>query len=165
MPGCPSWIVMEGTGALLPRSLLSLPTSLPPSIPPSLLPSLPPSLPPFLPLSLPQSDRGHPCPPSLRHAASRLPLHPRGGYAGPRLLPTRPRQVGGRTQVDLPCQHETGLNHLHPGVVTIATRYQLTLCDFESLTLYTPYSTRMSPESTHKLMGFHMEVLVLGVIL
>ncbi len=30
---------------------------------------------------------------------------------------------------------------------------------------YTPYSARMSPENTHKLMGFYMEVLILGVIL
>ncbi len=30
--------------------------------------------------------------------------------------------------------------------------------------LYTPYSTRMSPENTHKLMGFYMEVLILGII-
>ncbi len=29
---------------------------------------------------------------------------------------------------------------------------------------YTPYSTRMSPENTHTLMGFYMEVLILGVI-
>ncbi len=33
------------------------------------------------------------------------------------------------------------------------------------LTLYTPYSARMSPEDTHKLMGLYMEVLILGVIL
>ncbi len=32
------------------------------------------------------------------------------------------------------------------------------------LILYT-LSTRMSPESSHKLMGFYMEVLILGVIL
>ncbi len=31
-----------------------------------------------------------------------------------------------------------------------------------SLTLY---SARVSPENTHKLMGFYMEVLILGVIL
>ncbi len=30
---------------------------------------------------------------------------------------------------------------------------------------YTPYSARMSPETTHKLMGFYMEVLILGAIL
>ncbi len=30
---------------------------------------------------------------------------------------------------------------------------------------YTPYSARVSPENTHKLMGFYMEVLMLGVIL
>ncbi len=29
----------------------------------------------------------------------------------------------------------------------------------------TPYSARMSPENTHKLMGFHMEDSILGVIL
>ncbi len=29
----------------------------------------------------------------------------------------------------------------------------------------TPYSAHMSPESTHKLMGLCMEVLMLGVIL
>ncbi len=29
---------------------------------------------------------------------------------------------------------------------------------------YTPYSARMSQENTHKLMGFYMEVLILGVI-
>ncbi len=29
----------------------------------------------------------------------------------------------------------------------------------------TPYSARMSPETTHKLMGFYMEVLILGIIL
>ncbi len=28
---------------------------------------------------------------------------------------------------------------------------------------YTPCSARMSPENTHKLMGFYMEVLILGV--
>ncbi len=27
------------------------------------------------------------------------------------------------------------------------------------------YSTRMSPENTHKLMGLYKEVLILGVIL
>ncbi len=27
------------------------------------------------------------------------------------------------------------------------------------------YSARMSPENTHKLMGFYMEVLILGIIL
>ncbi len=31
--------------------------------------------------------------------------------------------------------------------------------------LYTLYSARMSPENTHKLMGFYMEVLILGVML
>ncbi len=35
----------------------------------------------------------------------------------------------------------------------------------ERLTLYTPYSARMSPENTHKLMRFYMDVLILGVIL
>ncbi len=30
---------------------------------------------------------------------------------------------------------------------------------------YTHYSTRMSPDNTHKLMGFYMEVLILGIIL
>ncbi len=30
---------------------------------------------------------------------------------------------------------------------------------------YTPYSARMSPETTHKIMGFYMEVLILGVTL
>ncbi len=30
---------------------------------------------------------------------------------------------------------------------------------------YTPYSTRMSPEITHKLMGIYIEVLILGVYL
>ncbi len=30
---------------------------------------------------------------------------------------------------------------------------------------YTPYSARMSPENTHKLMGIYMEVVILGVIL
>ncbi len=30
---------------------------------------------------------------------------------------------------------------------------------------YTPYSTRMSSETMHKLMGFYMEVFILGVIL
>ncbi len=30
---------------------------------------------------------------------------------------------------------------------------------------YTPYSARMSPENAHKLMGFYMEFLILGVIL
>ncbi len=35
----------------------------------------------------------------------------------------------------------------------------------ESSQHYTPYSARMSPENTHKLMGFYMEVLVLGIIL
>ncbi len=30
---------------------------------------------------------------------------------------------------------------------------------------YTPYSAHMSPENTHKLMGFYMEVLILGVML
>ncbi len=30
---------------------------------------------------------------------------------------------------------------------------------------YTPFSTRMNPENTHKLMGFYMEVLILGIIL
>ncbi len=30
---------------------------------------------------------------------------------------------------------------------------------------YTPYSTHMSPENTYKLMGFYMEVTLLGVIL
>ncbi len=29
---------------------------------------------------------------------------------------------------------------------------------------YTPYSTHMSPENIHKLMGFYMEV-ILGIIL
>ncbi len=29
---------------------------------------------------------------------------------------------------------------------------------------YTPYSARMSPKNTHKLMGFCMEVLILGVV-
>ncbi len=29
---------------------------------------------------------------------------------------------------------------------------------------YMPYSARMSPETTHKLMRFYMEVLILGVI-
>ncbi len=29
---------------------------------------------------------------------------------------------------------------------------------------YTPDSTHMSPENTHKLMGFYLEVLILGVI-
>ncbi len=33
----------------------------------------------------------------------------------------------------------------------------------EDLTLYTLYSARMSPENTHKLMGFYMEGLILGV--
>ncbi len=33
------------------------------------------------------------------------------------------------------------------------------------LTLYTPSSARMSPENTHKLMGLHMEILILGIIL
>ncbi len=28
-----------------------------------------------------------------------------------------------------------------------------------------PYGARMSPEPTNKLMGFYMEVLILGVIL
>ncbi len=30
---------------------------------------------------------------------------------------------------------------------------------------YAPYSARMSPENTHKIMAFYMEVLILGVIL
>ncbi len=30
---------------------------------------------------------------------------------------------------------------------------------------HTPYSARMSPENTHTLKGFYMEVLILGVIL
>ncbi len=30
---------------------------------------------------------------------------------------------------------------------------------------YTPYSARMSPENVNKLIGFYMEVLILGVIL
>ncbi len=30
---------------------------------------------------------------------------------------------------------------------------------------YTHYSPRMSPDNTHKLMGFCMEVLIPGVIL
>ncbi len=34
-----------------------------------------------------------------------------------------------------------------------------------SLTLYILYSACMSPENAHKLMGFYMEVLILGVIL
>ncbi len=28
----------------------------------------------------------------------------------------------------------------------------------------TPYSARMSPESTHKPMDFYMEVIILGII-
>ncbi len=28
-----------------------------------------------------------------------------------------------------------------------------------------PHSTRMSPKNTHKLMGFYMEVLILGMVL
>ncbi len=33
------------------------------------------------------------------------------------------------------------------------------------LALYTPYSARMSPENTHKVMGFYMEISILGFIL
>ncbi len=37
---------------------------------------------------------------------------------------------------------------------------------FRSLpTSYTPYSARMSPENAHKLIGLHIEVLILGVTL
>ncbi len=35
---------------------------------------------------------------------------------------------------------------------------------FRSAYHYTPYSPHRSPENTHKLMGFYMEVLILGVI-
>ncbi len=31
--------------------------------------------------------------------------------------------------------------------------------------IHTLYSTRMSPENTHKLVGFYMEVLILGITL
>ncbi len=31
-------------------------------------------------------------------------------------------------------------------------------------TIYTLYSARMNPENVHKLMGFYMEVLILGII-
>ncbi len=33
------------------------------------------------------------------------------------------------------------------------------------ISLYTLYSAHMSPQTTHKLMGFYMKVLILGVIL
>ncbi len=32
------------------------------------------------------------------------------------------------------------------------------------LAAYKNYSARMSPENTHTLMGFYMEVIILGVI-
>ncbi len=32
-------------------------------------------------------------------------------------------------------------------------------------TIYTPYSARMSPENSLKIMGFYTEVEILGVIL
>ncbi len=32
----------------------------------------------------------------------------------------------------------------------------------EQTLTYTPYGARMSPENTHKLMGFYTEVLTLG---
>ncbi len=30
--------------------------------------------------------------------------------------------------------------------------------------VYVPYSAHMSPDTTHKLMGFYMEGLILGII-
>ncbi len=36
---------------------------------------------------------------------------------------------------------------------------------WERLNTIHPIAARMSPENTHKLMGFYIEVLMLGVIL
>ncbi len=36
------------------------------------------------------------------------------------------------------------------------------VCNRRNLTI-NPYSARMSPENTHKLMGFYMKVIILGV--
>ncbi len=46
-----------------------------------------------------------------------------------------------------------------------ATQLNWSYCISIMCTYCKPYSARMSPKNTHKLMGFYMEVLILGVIL
>ncbi len=57
-----------------------------------------------------------------------------------------------------------------PSAVALELRYFPGITSPVSLLLgdaghyhYTPYSARMSPENTYKLMGFYMDVLILGI--
>ncbi len=46
---------------------------------------------------------------------------------------------------------------------TLTVAVQYTRLTMFRLYHYTPYSTRMSQETTHKLMGFYMKGLILGI--
>ncbi len=50
------------------------------------------------------------------------------------------------------------MEHSHVAQEHRVRMYALTLA-------YTPYSAHMSPENTHKHMGFYMEDLILGDVL
>ncbi len=58
------------------------------------------------------------------------------------------------------CQGAPGTDRRLKGLVSLHTHSTSFLLCLH----YTPYSARMSPENTHKLMGIYMEVLILGII-
>ncbi len=68
----------------------------------------------------------------------------------------------------LPCAHSTSLTSAHCQWIII-TAYSCKYFTVRGLNDYFIFAfhlrARMSPESPHKLMGFYMEVLILGVIL